>query len=431
MSSDPNSVRRLLKQRLGETQQKTCDVLLRLLAISSENPPGDTTLLAQEISTLLQSVEGIDIDLITAVNPITNVVATIHGGSPGRRLIFNGHLDTFEIGDLSKWSASPYGEVRDGQIFGRGAADMKGGLAVQIFAALRLAEIRDHWCGELVLTLTGDEETSGPNGTQYLLETCERAVGDAVLCADAGTPTALHFGEKGMLWLTIEADGTAGHGAHTHLSMSAIDRLLDAISALRPITGLEAKVPANVAAAIEAAAEAPGHKSSLDEARMLTTLTLNFGTIKGGTTRNLVADHAEVTADFRLPIGISLDQLKAEIDRKIGRLPGIQYHVDCACEPTVTDPDHEIVLRTAQTCKEILRERPVSTIRIGASDASLYRNRGIPSLVCGLTPHNMGGPDESVSIDELQALAEIYALTAFDYLTAPQTSKPVSKSRTR
>lgn len=417
MSSDPNSVRGLLKQRLAETQQTTCDILLRLLAISSENPPGDTNLLAQEISTLLQSVEGIDVDLICALDPITNVVATIRGNSPGRRLIFNGHLDTFEIGALSTWSTSPYGEVRDGQIFGRGAADMKGGLAAQIFAALRLAEFRDHWSGELVLTLTGDEETSGPNGTQYLLETFERASGDAVLCADAGTPGVLHFGEKGMLWLTIEADGIAGHGAHTHLSVSAIDRLLDAIFALRSVTELEAQVPANITAAIEAAAMAPDRKSGREEARILTTLTLNFGTIKGGTTRNLVADHAKVTADFRLPVGIGLDQLKSEIARKIGHLPGIRYQVDSECEPTVTDPDHEIVLRTAQTCEEIFGEKPVSTIRIGASDVSLYRKRNIPSLVCGLTPSNMGGPDESVSIDELQALAKIYALTAFDYLT--------------
>ncbi len=171
MGSDLARHRHELKEKLKQTSGQTSVILLQLLAIASENPPGDTTLLAQEVSTILQSVPGIDVELVSAVHPIAHVVAVIHGRAPGRRLVFNGHLDTFEIGDSSAWSASPYGELKVGRIYGRGSADMKGGLAAQIYAALRLAEFRNCWQGELSLILTGDEETAGPHGTQYLLET--------------------------------------------------------------------------------------------------------------------------------------------------------------------------------------------------------------------------------------------------------------------
>jgi succinyl-diaminopimelate desuccinylase len=418
MGSDLARHRHDLNEKLKQTSGQTSAILLQLLAIASENPPGDTTLLAQEVSTILQSVPGIDVELVSAVHPIANVAAVIHGRAPGRRLVFNGHLDTFEIGDSSAWSTSPYGELKDGRIYGRGAADMKGGLAAQIYAALRLAEIRNCWQGELSLILTGDEETAGPYGTQYLLETSEVANGDAMMCADAGSPNVLRFGEKGLIWLTIEAAGKAGHGAHTHLTVSAIDRLLAAISALRSITEMPVKTNPRILSAIDDGASLSEVYSGQGETQTLKSITINFGTIKGGSTRNLVADHAEVTADIRLPIGVNLDGAKSEIASLIGSLPGIRYRVDSEAEATVTDPHHEIVTRTAAVCAEVLGQQPAVTMRVGASDAALYRARGIASVVCGLTPHNMGGADEHVLVAELTALGEIYTLAGFDYLTS-------------
>jgi succinyl-diaminopimelate desuccinylase len=158
--------------------------------------------------------------------------------------------------------------------------------------------------------------------------------------------------------------------------------------------------------------------SGQGETRTLKSTTINFETIKGGSTRNLVAEHAEVTVDIRLPIGVNLVDLKSEIALRIGRLPGIAYRIDSEAEPTFTDPRHEIIRRTASACAEILGQKPVATMRVGSSDAALYRAKGIASVVCGLTPHNMGGADEHVLESELKALGEIYALTSFDYLTS-------------
>src|SRR5438876_1094379 len=82
--------------------------------------------------------------------PAVNLVTRIAGGGPGRRLVFNGHLDTFPRGDAASWTRPPLGGIiEDGRIYGRGAADMKAGLAASILAALLLAERRDAWRGEI------------------------------------------------------------------------------------------------------------------------------------------------------------------------------------------------------------------------------------------------------------------------------------------
>lgn len=405
------------ERAVARTRSDTSEILLRLLAVSSENPPGDTTLVAREVRDILQQVEGIDTQLVAATPEIENVVAVIRGCEPGRRLIFNGHLDTFEIGDTQTWSKDPYGQQEDGRIYGRGSSDMKGGLAAQVFAISRLAEFRNWWNGELVLILTGDEETAGPHGTRYLLEHCELAVGDAMICADAGSPHVLRFGEKGWIWLTIKAEGRAGHGAHVHLGVSAIDRLLVAISALRTVTRLFVQADENIEAFIDAAGQVSEEFSGKGETQILKTITVNVGTISGGSVCNAIAETAEATVDIRLPQGVKLDDALSEVGRLLGTLPGVSYRIDSAAEATVTDPRHEIVQLTSAVCDEVLRRKSVTTMRVGASDASQFRDKGIPSVVCGLTPFNMGGSDEYVLTEELYALGEIYALTAFDYLS--------------
>src|SRR5699024_1035772 len=120
----------------------------------------------------------------------------------------------------------------DGKLYGRGVSDMKGGLACAIYAMKVLSQHRDSWSGELVLTFAGDEEVMGVRGTQYLLDNVPHAAGDAMICGDAGSPRVLRFGEKGLLWLDLEAFGKASHGAHVHLGENAIELLTGAMTQL-------------------------------------------------------------------------------------------------------------------------------------------------------------------------------------------------------
>jgi succinyl-diaminopimelate desuccinylase len=363
-------------------------------------------------------VAGIEVELHSASDSILNVVARVRGGRPGRRIVFNGHLDTFPIGNPDDWTTSPTGHEHLGRLFGLGVSDMKGGLAASIFALQQLAPFRSEFPGEAVATFAGDEETMGVLGTQFLLETVPHARGDAMISGDAGSPRVLRFGEKGMIWLRLSAVGKSSHAAHVHRGDSAIEKLITAIEELRSIREYKVDTPPAVHDAIETASNVSETLSGVGESDVLRKVTITFGTFHGGRLSNLVADRAEATADIRLPVGVTVADIEAFIGEILRKHPGVTAEVTRRFEPSWTDPNHELIGILRTNCHSILGHQPVVNMRVGASDARLYRMAGVPAVVCGLTPNNMGAADEYVEIDELIALGEIFALSAYDFLTA-------------
>ncbi len=147
---------------------------------------------------------------------------------------------------------------------------------------------------------------------------------------------------------------------------------------------------------------------------------MNIGTIEGGASPNLVPTHAIARADIRLPVGITTDVLVAKLDEWLAPLEGVTWRAIRRFEPSFTPPGDEIVQRTAKVAQEVLGEAPAVNMRVGGSDSRWYRPAGVPTVVLGLTPFNMGGADEYILVDELLAVAKIHTLTAFDFLTAGQ-----------
>lgn len=387
----------------------------RLVACPSGTPPGDTRAMAEEVAALMADTPGIEIERHPGADHVMNLVLRLKGAQPGPRLVFNGHMDTFPLGDAAEWTADPAGEARDGKLYGLGVSDMKGGLAAILFAMRHLAGRHANLAGEVVATFAGDEESMGVLGSRLLLDTVPHAHGDAMISADAGSPRVLRFGEKGMIWLNLCAKGRSAHAAHVHRGESAIEKLVDAIGALRAIRDLPVRAPDKVLSAIAAASGVSEALSGAGESDVLRKVTITFGTVSGGRLSNLVADQAQATADVRLPVGISVAEVEAEILR-IAALHDVAVEITRRYEPSWTDPDHPVIALLARNCREELAIEPVLNMRVGASDARHYRAAGVPTVVCGLTPVNMGAADEHVAIDELMALGRIYALTAFDYL---------------
>lgn len=389
-----------------------------LIRIPSANPPGDTGPIADRIAALLSARPEITVRRVVAQAPAVNLIAKLAFARGGRRLIMNGHLDTFPIGDRSGWSVDPLaGTVRDGRIYGRGAGDMKAGLAVAVSAMLLLADCRADLAGELVLTLVGDEETGGRWGTQHLLQHEADAVGDAMLNADAGSPDVLRFGEKGQIWLEVEAEGRSHHGAHVHLGDNAIERLMAALGRLVDLRGLDCPIPDSIRAAIAAASARSEAVSGAGETEALRHVTVNLGTIEGGTSVNIIPDRARARADIRFPPGLAVADVVNAIDRQLGPLPKVRYRVLSSSEPNWTDPEHEIVARAADNAAQFLGAMPVRNMRLGFSDSRFYRYRDVPSVVYGPVPHNMGGADEYVTLADLEAVFYVHAMTAYDYLS--------------
>ena len=226
-----------------------------LVRVASPNPPSDTAEVAEVAEGLLAAIPGVD-------DPPRRAGARHRqpGRARARQAARAGASSSTVISTPSRsvtsagWTVPPLsGALRDGRLYGRGVSDMKGGLACSILAAALLAEHRDAWSGEVVLTLAGDEENMGSLGTGYLLEHVPEARGDANICGDVGSPMVVRFGEKGLLWIEIEATGVAAHGAHVHKGVNAIDRLRAALDRVKELERLPVAAPESVAQAIEAA----------------------------------------------------------------------------------------------------------------------------------------------------------------------------------
>ena len=398
-------------------RERLIELCRALVRIGSENPPGDTAEIAGFIEALFQSVASASTRLVTARAPAVNLLTRIGGHADGRRLVFNGHLDTFPVGDAARWTVPPLGgDIADGRIYGRGAADMKAGVAAAVMAALLLAEWRAHWRGEVVLALVADEETGGRWGTQHLLAEVPEAKGDAMLSGDAGAPRVLRIGEKGQLWIEIVAAGRANHGAHVHLGVNAIERLIVALDAIRLLTRLECALPDGIRQVIERAKSVSEAVSGAGEAETLRRVTVNIGRVEGGIAVNIIPDRASALVDVRFPPGLTVAEVQRQVATLMRGIPGVAYRILSSCEATFTDPAEEIVRLATQHAAAVTGAQAVVNMRVGFSDARFYRLAAVPSVVYGPTPHNMGGADEYVTIEDLFAVFYVHAMTAFDYL---------------
>src|SRR3954447_2073387 len=123
-------VRDAITATVGSSRDRIVEETRMLIAAASPNPPGDVIEVAAAASELLSAIPGAEIRQFESAPGIVNLVALVDSGRSGRRLCFNGHLDTFPIGEDLGWTMPPLGgAVRDGRLYGRGVSDMKGGIA--------------------------------------------------------------------------------------------------------------------------------------------------------------------------------------------------------------------------------------------------------------------------------------------------------------
>ena len=202
-----------------------------------------------------------------------------------------------------------------------------------------------------------------------------------------------------------------------HLGDNAAEKLAEALRRLTGLRRLPVPTPPAIEAAIDQARSVSEPLSGAGESEVLRAVTVNIGTMTAGLKVNLVPDRATAEVDVRLPIGVSAEACLAEAARLLAPLADVEIEVLRRFEPTATDPGHEIFRLLQDNAEEAIGRRPVLNMRIGASDARLYRGAGVPTAVYGPTPYNLGGPDEHVTLDDLRVLARVYTLTAFDFLT--------------
>lgn len=328
-----------------------------------------------------------------------NVVCKIKG-SEKKTLILNGHMDT--VVPCDGWSGNPYGgEIKNGKLFGVGALDMKASLAIFVFLAKAIADLKLKLKGNLALTFVVDEEPGAcsPFGAKYLLR--HGLKGNAAIVAEPMTEK-ICIGHKGIYRFKL---GVFGEAIHSGLSQwekgakgkNAIVEMSRAIEALQKI-----KIPFNSSPVF------PNRKP-----------VFTFPTkIQGGKSINVVPALCEAYGDARTMPGISQKQIRKLIVSKLDNLK-IRYKLkDLLFVPAVEiSKDEEIVRMLLKNSKSILKRSPVLGGIGPCTDAWMFIQKGIPAI-CAFGPdgENFHAKDEFVCLESVKKVTEIYLRTVIDFL---------------
>ncbi len=406
-----------LWDRVEKDREHITEVCSNLIRIPSVNPPGDTRRISQFLEDYLKG-KGVRCGSLGPDD--IHISLTGEVGTGPRRLIFNGHTDVVPVGDEARWEFDPFsGVVRDGMILGRGASDMKCGVAGMAYAAGLLAEVEDGLAGTLVLSFVADEETGGNMGARWLIEKSD-LTGDACLIGEPTLVNEMTIGQKGALWLRLKAKGVPAHGSLSpFVGENAIMKLVGVLSRICDVTRLRGDIPAEATrimndskALARVVLGASGAEQVLDHA------TVNVGTIRGGDKANIVADWAEADVDIRVPIGLTTGRVLDEVSRIIdGAGGGIDYEILWRSEPNYTAPESDLVQSVAGNARLLTPGPFTPTFQWASSDARLFRSAGIPTAQYG--PAVLSGIhsyNEKVAVDDVITCTKVYIGVALDFL---------------
>jgi len=368
----------------------TIELLRDLVAIDSVNPslvPGAAgeRVIADAIAQEMRSV-GLDIAVDEARPGRPNVVGVLDGRAPGRTLVFCGHLDTVGVEGM----ASPFDPVvRDGRLYGRGAQDMKGGVAAMMGAARALAGTLDR--GRLVVAAVADEEYASV-GAEALVTT---------LTADAAVvtePTDLQVavGHKGFAWVEIETRGRAAHGSRPRDGRDAILRMGRVLARLERLDReLQARAPHPI----------------------LGTGSLHASIVTGGRELSSYPDRCALQMERRILTGESPDLALDEVMAILADLRAEDPEFDATAtmpfgrRPYEIPGDHELTRTLSAVLREMGREPVVSGMSFW-TDAAVLGHAGIPSLLFGPSGAGLHSVEEYVEIDSVLACRDALAALA-------------------
>jgi acetylornithine deacetylase/succinyl-diaminopimelate desuccinylase-like protein len=312
-------------------REEVSDLLQRLIRLDTVNPPGNETPAAELLREYLAQ-SGVEAELYAKAPERANLVARIPGRSDGPRLMLLSHTDTV-LADPDEWQFDPWsGELRDGEIWGRGALDMKGQVAANAVALASLAREGFEPAGDLIFAATADEEVGVDFGLSWLCREHPEAV-RADYCINEGAGDRVDFGGGRIFYLCAAAEkmsspfrltvhGRSGHASMPSISDNALVKaapLIERLAAYRPEPRLEPEVSAflellvdrevGAEEALEAAREANPLAAELIDPLLSMTVTPTI--VSASKKRNVVPAVCELICDCRLLPG----QTQAEAEK--------------------------------------------------------------------------------------------------------------------
>ncbi len=426
-----------LFQRVTEATDDLVALTQDLIRIPTVNPPGDAygdccayldrRLSARGFAVQHLRAEGARGD--SDAYPRTNVIARYETGRPGPCVHFNSHIDVVEPG--AGWTHDPFAaETADGRIYGRGACDMKGGLAASIVAAEALIEAVPDLPGTIEISGTVDEESGGYAGVAWLAERgyFSKPRVDHVLIPEPLYKNCVCLGHRGVWWGEIEMRGRIAHGSMPFLGTSAIRGMADFL----------ARVENELFPALNQRRTAM--PVIPEEARQS---TLNVNSLHGGSPEEapgsdrlpaaLVADSCRVVLDRRYLMEENraevVGEIRALLDKTKASFPGIEYEIRemWSVDPTMTDPAAPVVAVVSAEIERVLGAPAQHVASPGTYDQKHIARLGQLKDCIAYGPGILElahQPDEYIVIEDMVQSAKVMAAATWRLLNGDIGAPP-------
>ena len=352
-----------------------------LIGFDTINPPGREQAAAEHLGSILEGA-GFDCEYVPLAQGRPNLVARMGGSGSKPPLAFTGHTDTVPLG-LQPWSVDPFaGDIKDGRIWGRGASDMKGGVAGFVAAAVAMAPRLSGTAG-IILYITAGEET-GSEGAFVLARRGMAGEAGALVVAEptSNRPVA---GHKGALWLKAATRGVTAHGSMPDKGVNAVYKAARAVSKLEEFGFNVARHP------------------------VMGAPTLNVGWVHGGLNVNSVPDKAEIGIDIRSIPGQRHARVREEIASALG--PEVEVATLVDVESVWTEPSHPWMREVFGVCQAVQGAAPIVETAPYFTDASALTPAlgAVPTVILGPGAAAMAHQtDEWCEVTRIEEAVEIY-----------------------
>ncbi len=409
-----------------------------LVRMPTLNPPGENYLEICEYLDRRLRIAGFETELIRAHgapgdsdrHPRWNIVARREGTRPGDCVHFNSHIDVVEVGH--GWSVDPFGgEVKDDRVYGRGACDMKGGLAASIIAVEAFIALCPDYAGVIEISGTADEESGGFGGVAYLAERGYFSPGrvDHVIIPEPLNKDRICLGHRGVWWAEIETKGEMAHGSMPFLGDCAVRHMAAVVAEME-----ESLFPALAKRRTDMPVVPEGAKQS----------TLNINSIHGGEAEQregytglpsaCVPDRCRMVIDRRFLIEEDIVQVEAEIRAALERVREGRANFDYDMRelhrvlPTMTKRDAPVVASVARAIETVMGRAPDYVVSPGTYDQKHIDRIGRLKNCIAYGPGILDlahKPDEYVGIKDMVQSAQVMALALRDLLgDSPEAPAP-------